>query len=94
MKEFLIITGIQLLIYVAMLAWAYFDLQSEKKDGYIRSVTIRKVLKYWDLILYLPILGTIFLVTCFVLAGFSALRDWIVKTNFWQRFQDWLDKEV
>ena len=58
-----------------MLTWAYFDLKSEKKEGYIRSVTIRKVLKYWDLILYLPILGTILLVACFVLAGFSALRD-------------------
>ena len=64
-----------MLIYAAMLTWAYFDLKSEKKEGYIRSVTIRKVLKYWDLILYLPILGTILLVACFVLAGFSALRD-------------------
>jgi hypothetical protein len=94
MKEFLIITGFQLLIYVAMIAWAYFDLRAEKKEGYIRSVTIRKVLKYWDLILYLPILGTVILLACFALAGFSALRDWIVKTSFWQRFQNWLDKEV
>lgn len=94
MKEFLIIAGIQLLIYAAMLAYAYFDLKSEKKEGYIRNVTIRKVLNYWTLILYIPILGTVILLACFVLAGFSALRDWIVKTSFWQRFQNWLDKEV
>ena len=94
MKEFLIIASIQLLIYAAMLAWAYFDLKAEKKEGYTRSVTIRKVLNYWTLILYIPILGTVLLLACFVLAGFSALRDWIVKTNVWQRFQDWLDKEV
>ena len=94
MKVFLIIAGIQLLIYAAMIAWAYFDLKYEKKEGYIRSVTIRKVLNYWDLILYLPILGTVILLACFTLAGFSALRDWIVKTKFWQQFQDWLDKEV
>lgn len=94
MKEFLIIAGIQLLIYAAMLAWAYFDLKAEKKEGYTRSVTIRKVLKYWALIFYIPILGTIFLVVFFVLAGFYALHAWIVKTNVWQRFQDWLDKEV
>lgn len=59
----------------------------KKKECYTRSVTIRKVLNYWDLIFYIPIFGTVILVVYFVLTG-------IVALNFWQRFQDWLDKEI
>ena len=46
---------IQLLIYVVMIVWSYFDLSNDKKNGNRHSVTIRKVFSYWLGVCYIPI---------------------------------------
>ena len=85
---------IQLLIYVAMIVWSYFDLSNDKKEGNIHSVTIRKVFSYWIGVCYIPIFGPLCLLTIFIVFGLDELKEWFIKTKFYNKFQNFLDKEL
>ena len=94
MSVLITILIIQLLIYVAMIAWAYFDLSNDKKKGYRHNVTIRKVFSYWPGVCYIPIFGPLCLLTMFIVVGLDKFKEWFVKTKFYNKFQNFLDKEL
>lgn len=77
-----------------MIAWSYFDLSNDKKNGNIHSVTLRKVFSYWVGVCYIPIFGPFCLLTMFIVVGLDEFREWFVKTKFYKKFQNFLDKEL
>lgn len=94
MNKLITILIIQLLIYVVMIAWSYYSLTQDKKNGDRHSITIRKVFSYWLGVCYIPVFGPLCILTVFTVFGLDELKEWFLKTKFYNKFQNFLDKEI
>lgn len=88
------VVEIQLIYYIILLIWAYYDLKNKQRRGELNSVTIQKVLGYWPTEYYIPVFG--------IFVNFMVLVIWCIitlvykftETKLYEKILNILDKEI
>lgn len=88
------VVEIQLIYYIILLIWAYYDLKNKQRQGKLNSVTIKNVLNYWPIEYYIPAFGIFVHFIILALWCIITLIHKFTETKLYEKIINILDKEI